>query len=66
METTEARILFTFFVIVGTGIDRVIQLGETLGGRSQTLIVGTGRGIECLGLGQITGGNCLFQRIDGP
>src|SRR5450830_1198898 len=65
VEAAEAGVLLAFFVIVGAGIDRVIQFGEPLGGRGQTLIGGTGRGIERLGLGQVTGGNRLLQCIDG-
>src|SRR5450830_986516 len=65
VEAAEARVLLALFVIVGAGVDRVIQFGETLGGRGQTLVGGTGRPIEGLGLGQVAGGNRLFQGIDG-
>ena len=50
MEADEGRILLAFFEVIGAGIDAVVQLGQTLRGRGQTLISRTGRQVQRLRL----------------
>jgi len=38
VEAAEGRVLFAFFKIVGTSVDRVVQLREALRCRSQALV----------------------------
>jgi len=62
METDKGRILLALFEIIGAGIDVVVQLGQTLRRRRQTLIGSTRRQVQRLRLRQITTGDRLIQR----
>ena len=61
MEAAEGGVLLALFKIIGAGIDRVIQFGQTLRRRRQALIRLARRYIQRLGLGQVAGGDGLLQ-----
>ena len=65
MEAAEGRVLFTALEVIGAGIDRVVQLGQALGRRGQSLVSLASRQVQGLGLGQVAGGNRLFKGADG-
>ena len=51
VEAAEGRILLAFFEVIGAGVDAVVQFGQALRGRGQTLISRARRYVQRLSLG---------------
>ncbi len=65
MKAAEAWVLLALFVILGGGVDRVVQFGKALGGRGDPLIGSAGRQVSGLRLAQVASVDGLLQGAHG-